>query len=149
MGVSQRNWQCRCVHRHLLLCANISNHNNLTIGQNEFIYIIKVQFPLKFDQIKKHLPEHGGEDVGENGDNDEQHEGKDDKGWKTTANVLPTSRRYTYPPNFHFQYCFTLTFLSCAPPLDLREVISACSHPRNQKTCLNQSPSPGRFLKIF
>ena len=42
------------------------------------------------DKLWQNLPEHSGEDVGKDGDNDEKHEGEDDEGGETAADILPT-----------------------------------------------------------
>ena len=44
------------------------------------------------NKVGQYLLEHRGEDVGKDGDNDEKHEGEDDEGGKTAAEVLPTSK---------------------------------------------------------
>ena len=54
------------------------------------------------DKLGQYSPEHCGEDVGKDGDNDEKHEGEDDEGRETASDVLPTSK-YSFvslTPNF-------------------------------------------------
>ena len=112
---------------------------------------------LLCDKLWQYSPEHCGEDVGKDGDNDEKHEGEDDEGRETASDVLPTSK-YSFislTPNSQLQNLpcrtelFHLDFVLCSSTWwDRSEICLLSSSQSDDMPQPNSEPISGKEIYV-